>query len=97
MGILDNTHLKFFTKSSFIDWIYQINNEYSNVNFNIEYLGSVIYDNSYLVEKILNNYYTKTEVDDCLQVLSQSIDSINACVITLSGQIESLQNNISKL
>ena len=47
--------------------------------------------------EVLNNYYTKTEVDDCLQVLSRSIDSINACVITLSGQIESLQNNISKL
>ena len=47
--------------------------------------------------EVLNNYYTKTEVDDCLQVLSQSIDSINACVITLSGQIASLQNNISKL
>ena len=47
--------------------------------------------------EVLNNYYTKTEVDDCLQVLSRSIDSINACVITLSGQIASLQNNISKL
>ena len=47
--------------------------------------------------EVLNNYYTKTEVDNCLQVLSQSIDSINACVITLSGQIASLQNNISKL
>ena len=53
---------------------------------------------SNILSKInLSNYYTKTEVDDCLQVLSQSIDSINACVITLSGQIASLQNNISKL
>ena len=47
--------------------------------------------------EVLNNYYTKTEVDNCLQVLTQSIDSINASVITLSGQIASLQNNISKL
>ena len=47
--------------------------------------------------EVLNNYYTKTEVDDCLQVLSRSIDSINSCVITLSGQITSLQNNIDKL
>ena len=47
--------------------------------------------------EVLNNYYTKTEVDDCLQVLSRSIDSINTSVITLSGQIASLQNNISKL
>ena len=41
--------------------------------------------------EVLNNYYTKSEVDDCLQVLSQSIDSINTSVITLAGQITSLQ------
>ena len=41
--------------------------------------------------EVLNNYYTKSEVDDCLHVLSQSIDSINTSVITLAGQITSLQ------
>ena len=56
-------------------------------------LASLVTNIAYL----FNQRYTKTEVDDCLQVLSRSIDSINSCVITLSGQIASLQNNISKL
>ena len=73
MGILDNTHLKFFTKSSFIDWIYQINNEYSNVNFNIEYLGSIIYDNSYLDE-------VKSKYVDLFNIL-QGIENYNAIQI----------------
>ena len=55
LGILDNTHLKFFTKSSFIEWIVQINNVYNDLRFDCEYLGSTFYNNEYTKE-IEKNY-----------------------------------------
>nr|WP_312291812.1 methyltransferase domain-containing protein [Clostridium chromiireducens] len=55
MGILDNTHLKFFTKTSFVDWINQINETFNDVNIDCEYLGATFYNNEFL-NKIKNNY-----------------------------------------
>jgi len=46
-GILDNTHLKFFTYSSFFQWIDLINQKYS-MNLNCEFLGSTYFDSEYL-------------------------------------------------
>jgi len=46
-GILDNTHLKFFTYSSFFQWIDLINQQYS-MNLNCEFLGSTYLDTEYL-------------------------------------------------
>jgi len=48
MGILDNTHLKFFTKTSFVDWIQQINETFDEINFDCEYLGATFYNNEFL-------------------------------------------------
>lgn len=48
MGILDNTHLKFFTKTSFVDWINQINQTFEYINFDCEYLGATFYNNEFL-------------------------------------------------
>lgn len=41
-GILDNTHLRFFTKRSFGEWIFSINNSYPNLDFqfDLQHIGS---------------------------------------------------------
>lgn len=48
MGILDNTHLKFFTKTSFFEWINLMNESFSEINFDAEYLGGTFYNNEFL-------------------------------------------------
>ena len=55
LGILDNTHLKFFTKSSFLEWIIQINNTSKEIKFDCEYLGSTFYNNDF-IQEIKTNY-----------------------------------------
>jgi O-antigen biosynthesis protein len=66
IGILDNTHLKFFTKSSFIDWINQINEKYNDINLDCEYLGATFYNNEFLnrIKKDYNELFTILE--NCL-------------------------------
>lgn len=50
MGILDNTHLKFYTKTSFIDWIIQINETFQDIKFDCRYLGATFYNNTFIKE-----------------------------------------------
>lgn len=40
-GILDNTHTKYFTKSSFIEWINEVNESQSEFLYDCEYLGGI--------------------------------------------------------
>ena len=47
-GILDNTHVKYFTKSSFVQWISDMNTYFSDFNCECVYLGGTFYYNSYL-------------------------------------------------
>jgi len=47
MGILDNTHLKFFTRSSFFQWIELINRQYS-MNLHCYLLGTTFKNTEYL-------------------------------------------------
>jgi O-antigen biosynthesis protein len=54
VGILDNTHLRFFTKQSFIQWIDQINGFSDQLNFECKYIGGIFYYSDYLTE-IKNN------------------------------------------
>ena len=54
MGILDNTHLKFFTKRSFAQWINKVNEFYQDINIDCEYIGATIYNNVLLKDVILN-------------------------------------------
>ena len=48
MGILDNTHFKFFTKISFLQWIKQINNDKNMPCFDCEYIGATGYESEYV-------------------------------------------------
>jgi 2-polyprenyl-3-methyl-5-hydroxy-6-metoxy-1,4-benzoquinol methylase len=59
IGILDNTHLRFFTKNSFADFIAGINELY-NLNFKIKKIGKTInepwYADKYLnINRLLND------------------------------------------
>jgi 2-polyprenyl-3-methyl-5-hydroxy-6-metoxy-1,4-benzoquinol methylase/flagellar biosynthesis chaperone FliJ len=54
MGILDNTHLKFFTRSSFFEWIELIKKQYS-INIQCEFLGTTVIDTDYLNSIRLNH------------------------------------------
>jgi 2-polyprenyl-3-methyl-5-hydroxy-6-metoxy-1,4-benzoquinol methylase len=48
LGILDNTHLKFFTKRSFFEWIKDMNTYYADCCFDCEFLGGTFYYSDYL-------------------------------------------------
>ncbi|MDN5302825.1 MAG: hypothetical protein PWQ60_2339, partial [Thermoanaerobacteraceae bacterium] len=50
LGILDNTHLRFFTKSSFVEWINSANVLYKSKGFklDVKYLGGTTYISKYL-------------------------------------------------
>lgn len=56
-GILDNTHLRFFTKKSFVEWIKNANEFYKDkgFKFDIKHVGATVYVSEYLKE-IKNNY-----------------------------------------
>jgi 2-polyprenyl-3-methyl-5-hydroxy-6-metoxy-1,4-benzoquinol methylase len=59
IGILDNTHLRFFTKNSFVDFIAGINELY-NLNFKLKKIGKTINEPWYIfkypnINKILND------------------------------------------
>ncbi len=47
-GILDNTHLKFFTKKSFCDWISDINQYFEDICFECEFIGNTFEDGDLL-------------------------------------------------
>ncbi|WKV08525.2 methyltransferase domain-containing protein [Thermoanaerobacterium sp. CMT5567-10] len=57
LGILDNTHLRFFTKKSFIEWIRSANELYKikGFKFDVRYLGSTKYISEFL-DNIKNEY-----------------------------------------
>lgn len=50
MGILDNTHVKFFTKRSFCQWIAQLNAYMPHCTLECAFLGATFYRNAYLDE-----------------------------------------------
>ncbi len=54
-GILDNSHLRFFTKNSFIDWIKSINESDLGIDFNFEinYVGNTTYISEF-VKKVIS-------------------------------------------
>ncbi|QSZ27765.1 methyltransferase domain-containing protein [Aceticella autotrophica] len=56
-GILDNTHLRFFTKKSFAEWINSANEFYKNKGFKFDakYLGGTTYISEFLVD-VKNNH-----------------------------------------
>lgn len=47
MGLLDNTHIRFFTKNSFIDMINEIN-DYYNINLKVKLLATTIIEPEYV-------------------------------------------------
>ena len=64
VGILDNTHIKWYTKISFVQWIKQLNDVFEDINLDCRYIGSTEYEcevQQYILEKypefyeILNN------------------------------------------
>jgi GT2 family glycosyltransferase/2-polyprenyl-3-methyl-5-hydroxy-6-metoxy-1,4-benzoquinol methylase len=57
LGILDNTHLRFFTKKSFIEWIKSANELYKikGFKFDVRYLGGTKYISEFL-DNIKNEY-----------------------------------------
>ncbi|MGI1690924.1 glycosyltransferase [Thermoanaerobacter uzonensis] len=56
-GILDNTHLRFFTKRSFVEWIKNANEFYKDngFKFDVRYLGGTTYVSEFLGE-VRNNH-----------------------------------------
>lgn len=103
MGILDNTHLKFFTKYSFFEWIDQINNAFASVKFDVEYLGGTFYSNEFIGE-VKEKYKRLFELlqysDTCnnLQLLFK-LDKIdeNQIAYKLQKYLSEKDNNVVEL
>lgn len=55
-GVLDNTHTKYFTKRSFVEWIEEINESYE-YSLDCEYVGSTFGYTEYLEEIKVNKPY----------------------------------------
>jgi len=73
-GILDNTHLKFFTKHSFYEWIDDINHSFKDVCFDCEYIGGTHGEGSLVSsisnsDKFLYDYITSIPEYDTVQLL----------------------------
>lgn len=47
-GVLDNTHTKYFTKSSFVEWIADVNSILAKYNLECEYIGGTFGYTKYL-------------------------------------------------
>lgn len=56
MGILDNTHLKWYTRPSFVQWIKQINDVYDDIFLDCEYIGATTDDYDEFSKGILEQY-----------------------------------------
>ncbi|RZD19299.1 MAG: glycosyltransferase [Candidatus Acididesulfobacter diazotrophicus] len=58
-GVLDNAHLRFFTKKSFAEWIESVDEYLKNINkefkFDINFIGSTIYQSENVKEIISKN------------------------------------------
>lgn len=53
-GILDNTHTKYFTKSSFVEWINDVNSTFADFSFDCNYLGGTFGLTDYM-DKVKEN------------------------------------------
>lgn len=62
-GILDNTHLKFFTKNSFCEWISKINKYFDDICFECEFIGNTFSDSDIL-------YSIRTDKPELYQFIS---------------------------
>ncbi len=49
-GILDKTHLRFFTRNSFVEWIESLNNEEEKFKFDIDFIANTTYVSSFVNE-----------------------------------------------
>lgn len=103
-GILDNTHLRFFTKKSFVEWIKNANDlyKYRDFKFDIKHIGTTHYLSEYqknfinlypnLYKKILNS-------NPDLEILQNIfiLIKINASVVpyNLNEFLDRLQNKKS--
>lgn len=69
-GVLDNTHTKYFTKRSFAEWIYEIN-ECSDFTLDCEYVGSTYGYTDYLeeVKKRTPNVYQFIQLNPYFHVI----------------------------
>lgn len=54
-GLLDNTHLRFFTKSSIVEWVYSINKVMEDYKFDFKFIGSTRYISDFT--NIVENQY----------------------------------------
>ena len=107
MGILDNTHLKFFTRDSFFQWIELINFTYPNRKLYCMYLGATYYTSEYVreIEKsypILSHVLSARPEADAFQLLFLLSKQANVnpiqqnenfdCVIALGELLENHRN-----
>lgn len=84
VGLLDNTHIRFFTNNSFIQMIESINKKY-NLNLNVEQIGKTIVVPNYV--KQYPNIYNILNSDEELCVL-QYIYEIKNGIKTTNSTLE---------
>ncbi|MDD6036165.1 MAG: methyltransferase domain-containing protein [Lachnospiraceae bacterium] len=108
MGILDNTHLKFFTKTSFAQWIELINESDLDVYFDCEYIGGTHWQSEYigLVMSQKEAFYdllTEPEVGNVMQLLFElkkvknrfEVEKLTELLKTGKSKIEKVDSYLS--
>lgn len=100
MGILDNTHIRFFTKYSFAEYIQSINNDKSNdLNFDLEIIGkTIIKPYFYNQYPKIGELISKNEQLLVLQnIFSLTKKDLNESTINLDRLLLENRINITKL
>ena len=110
-GILDTTHLRFFTKNSFYDFINNINKKY-DINLNTKLIGqtfvkeddnnellySVIKDDIYVFQNIFELSFEKTEIID--KKSSNNYNKINEYYLKyldISNELQNKENDYQNI
>ena len=97
MGLLDNSHLRFFTKSSFLQWIEDFNDYSDDVNFDCEYIGGVSYDSDYTLalKSKRSLFYSLLEANPDFNVLQHDFILIKRDKGTVTPMLEALLHESS--
>lgn len=97
-GILDQTHLRFFTSSSFLDMIKNIADEY-NVYFNVEKVENVLIKPDYFVnDKDYSLFNMNSDLEDYLALQNIFVLTLTSSKKNMSSNIDNVdKNNFDKM
>lgn len=92
VGILDNTHIKWYTQISFVQWIKQLNDIYADVNLDCNYIGATIYENE-SSKYVMDNYPELYEI----LLNNENINSLQLLFLLVKQNLDTECKELEKL